>query len=197
MDQKVKPLRAAVYTRVSTSDQSTDAQRRELLELCGRRQWTIQEFTDTMTGAAASRPGLDALMDACRRGRVDVVVVWKFDRFARSSKQLLDALADFDALGIQFVSHQEAIDTTTSLGRFFFQVVAAFAELERSMIGDRVRSGLAAAKARGQTLGRPRAVAAGDPRIAGWKKRKAAGESWTCLAQASGIDRATLRRILA
>jgi DNA invertase Pin-like site-specific DNA recombinase len=149
--------RCAIYARISTGGQNVGMQLAELRELCRRRNWTIvSEFVDKgISGAADSRPELDRLMKDAHRGRFSVVAVWKFDRFARSTSHLLRALETFRGLGIEFVSLSEAIDTTTPAGKMVFTVLAAVAEVERSLIGERVRAGLRNAVAKGKRLGRP------------------------------------------
>jgi DNA invertase Pin-like site-specific DNA recombinase len=149
-------MKIAIYARVSTSKgQSVEMQLRELSEYCQRRSWTVAaEFVDEgVSGAKDSRPELDQLMEAAHRRRFDVVVVWKFDRFARSVSHLLRALETFNSLGITFVSLSESIDTSTPTGKMVFTVLGAVAELERSLIGERVRAGLRNAKAKGIRLG--------------------------------------------
>ena len=140
----MKAKKAAIYTRVSTTDQHPEMQEEELRDYVARRNWTIhQVYTDKgISGAVEKRPGLDAMMNDCRRRKVDVVVVWKFDRFARSLKQLLNALELFRELGIGFVSCTEAIDTSLPHGEMLFQIIGAIAQWERSLIAERVRAGL-------------------------------------------------------
>jgi DNA invertase Pin-like site-specific DNA recombinase len=129
----------------------------ELREYIRNRKWKIAgEYVDNgVSGASDSRPELNRLMADASRRRFDVVVVWKFDRFARSVSHLLRALETFRALGIEFVSLSENIDTSTPTGKMIFTVLGSVAELERSLIGERVRAGLRNAKARGKRLGRP------------------------------------------
>jgi len=131
-------------------------QLRELREYCARRGWRITgEFVDKgISGAKDRRPELDRMMADAHRRRFDAVVVWKFDRFARSVSHLLRALEAFQALGISFVSLSESIDTSTPAGKMMFTVLGAVAELERSLIGERVKAGLRYARARGVRLGR-------------------------------------------
>jgi DNA invertase Pin-like site-specific DNA recombinase len=131
-------------------------QQRELREYCKRRGWKIgNEFTDSgVSGAKASRPSLDNLMKQAHKRKFDAVVVWKFDRFARSVSHLLRALETFNSLGIAFVSLSESIDTSTPAGKMVFTVLGAVAELERSLIGERVRAGLRNAREKGVRLGR-------------------------------------------
>ena len=152
-------MKAAIYTRVSTHQQNTDLQRNELIEVCQRNGWdVVAEHTDAgISGAKGrdKRPGLDALMKGVMRKDYDVICVWSLDRMGRSLVDLVNILGDLDAKNVGFYSHQQALDTTTPSGRLMFSVVGAMAEYERSIIRERVISGLAAAKARGQKLGRP------------------------------------------
>jgi DNA invertase Pin-like site-specific DNA recombinase len=149
--------RVAMYTRVSTSDQHPEMQERELVEYAKRRNWKLYRIYGDkgVSGATERRPALDALFDDCRRLKIDVVVVWKFDRFARSLKQLLHALELFRKLGIAFVSCTEAIDTSLPHGEMLFQIIGAIAQWERSLIVERVRAGLQHARSQGKRLGRP------------------------------------------
>jgi DNA invertase Pin-like site-specific DNA recombinase len=131
----------------------------ELHNYCQRRGWEIAgEYVDVgVSGAKERRPHLDRLLVDCRKRGVDAVVVYRYDRFARSLRQLVNALCEFDALGIQFVSLHEGVDTSTPNGRLVFGIFASIAEFERDLIRERVRSGLAVARAKGKRLGRPRA----------------------------------------
>ena len=150
-------MRVAIYYRVSTTDQSPEAQIRELRTYAERRRFKyIEEYVETASGAAKSRPELDRLMASVRMRKVDLVLVWAFDRFARSTRQLVDTLEEFQELGVDFVSYTQQIDTTTAAGKLTFTVLAAIAEFERELIRERVRSGMAAAKARGKHVGRRR-----------------------------------------
>jgi DNA invertase Pin-like site-specific DNA recombinase len=150
-------MRAAIYVRVSTENQSTEMQEVELKEYLSSKRWQLKAvYRDNgVSGRQIGRPGLDALWKDCRKRRFDVVLVWRFDRFARSVEQLARALTEFEELGINFVSIKESIDTTTSAGRVVFYVMAALAAFEREIIAERVRSGLANAKSKGVRLGRP------------------------------------------
>ena len=170
------PLKRAVaYVRVSTSaksrygektafEQNPEVQEQPLRDLAQQRGWLITKvYSDRASGAKESRPGLNALMADARRGLFEVVVVWRFDRFARSGRQLVLALEEFRTLGIDFVSHQEALDTSTPMGKAMFMVIAAMAELEHcSIIRERVISGLEHASRNGTRsgcpVGRPRVV---------------------------------------
>jgi DNA invertase Pin-like site-specific DNA recombinase len=142
---------------VSSGEQNTGAQERALREYVQRRGWKFQQIyrDQGVSGASSNRPALTELMKACRRGSVDVVVVWKFDRFARSLKHLMSGLEMCRALGIDFVSVTEAVDTSEPAGELLFQLIGAVAQFERSLIAERVKSGLANARANGKVLGRP------------------------------------------
>jgi DNA invertase Pin-like site-specific DNA recombinase len=151
-------MRVAIYARVSTTNgQDPEMQLRELREYCQRRGWEIHhEYVDAgISGTKGKRPELDRLMADAHKRRFDIVIVWRFDRFARSVSHLLRALETFQALGIAFVSLSENIDTSTPTGKMIFTVLGAVAELERSLIVERVKAGLRNAKAKGKRLGRP------------------------------------------
>jgi DNA invertase Pin-like site-specific DNA recombinase len=154
-------MRVAIYARVSTAGngQSPEMQLRELREYCKHRGWEVSsEYVDIgISGSKDSRPELNRLMADAHKRRFDVVCVWKFDRFARSVSHLLRALETFKALGIEFCSFSEQMDTSTPTGRMIFTVLGAVAELERSLIAERVRAGLRNARANGKRLGRPSA----------------------------------------
>ena len=185
-------LRAALYARVSTGKQDEAMQLSEMREFCERRKWTLDIFADPgYSGAKASRPQLDRMMAECRRRKYDVVVVYRFDRFARSVKQLVEALAEFNELGIQFVSLHENVDTTLPQGKLLFHIFAAIAEFERELTRERVISGLAHARARGVTLGRPRRIVDAS-RIAALR---ASGASWREISRQLGVGLATLYRV--
>jgi DNA invertase Pin-like site-specific DNA recombinase len=148
--------RAGIYARVSTTEQHPEIQEKELVEYVSRRGWTYKLYCDKgISGATEKRPGLTALFEDCRRRKLDVVVVWKFDRFARSLRQLLNALDMFRQLGIDFVSCTEAIDTSLPHGEMLFQIIGAIAQWERSLIAERVKAGLQHARNQGKRLGRP------------------------------------------
>jgi DNA invertase Pin-like site-specific DNA recombinase len=144
-------------------DQNPEVQEQPLRELIEQHGWDLHRvYSDRASGTQESRPGLDALMRDARRGDFDMVVVWRFDRFARSVKQLVVALEEFRSLGIDFVSHQEALDTSSPIGKAMFTVIAAMAELERNIIRERVVSGLEYARHHGtrsgKPVGRPKAI---------------------------------------
>ena len=188
--------RTALYARISTSNngQSPEMQLRELREYCERRGWTVAgEYVDTgISGAKDRRPELDRLMSDAHKRRFDTVAVWKFDRFARSLSHLLRALDTFRVLGIEFVSLSESLDTATPAGRMVFTVLGAVAELERSLIVERVRTGLRNARAKGKRLGRPR-VYVNPARIAALRAR---GASWREISDETGISKGTAQRAL-
>jgi DNA invertase Pin-like site-specific DNA recombinase len=149
---------AVLYARVSTANhhQNPEAQLRDLRAFAKQRKWKItREFTDWgVSGAKDSRPELDKLMEDAKQHKFDAVLVWRFDRFARSVSHLLRALETFNSLGIAFVSLSEQIDTSTPAGKMVFTVLGAVAELERSLIGERIKAGLRNAKAKGVKLGK-------------------------------------------
>ena len=148
----MKQTRVAIYTRVSTDDQSTKTQEHELRQYAKHRRWTVQQvYTDHgFSGAAEKRPALDELLRDTRKRKFDVVLVWKFDRFARSLRQLVSALELFRKFGIDFVSATEAIDTSLPSGELVFQIFGAIAQFERALIGERVRAGLGEARRNGE-----------------------------------------------
>jgi DNA invertase Pin-like site-specific DNA recombinase len=187
--------RAAIYARVSTTNHGQDVtlQTRELEHFAQARGWRVAgQYLDVgISGAKDSRPALNRLMADAHRRKFDLVLVWKFDRFARSVSHLLRALETFNALGIGFVSLSEQMDTTTPAGKMVFTVLGAVAELERSLIAERVRAGLRNARAKGRTLGRPRAHV--DPlRI---EALRGQGFSWRAVAKELGVGVGTLYRI--
>ncbi|HYL74161.1 MAG TPA: recombinase family protein [Bryobacteraceae bacterium] len=205
-DRDMKTLRACACLRVSTAkktkhgetstfDQDPEAQEQSIRALITQRGWTLSRVYSDRAGAAKERqPGFDALMADARRGAFDVVVVWRFGRFARSVKQLVAALEEFRILGIDFVSHQEALDTSTPMGKAIFTVGAAMAELERSMVRERLLAGLQHARQRGtrsgRPIGRPRAVFSRDKAL----KLRAQGMSWRRIARETGVSIGSVRR---
>ena len=203
-----QPKRAALYVRVSTSnraarnqavfEQNPKVQEQPLRQMAEQRGWSVARvYSDRMSGASDQRPGLNALMQDARRGAFDVVVVWRFDRFARSIEQLVLALAEFRTLGIDFVSSQEALDTSTPMGKAMFTIIGAMAELERNVIRERIVAGLEHAKTHGTksgaAVGRPRAI---FDRAAVVELRSA-GRSWRETAAALGVSVRSARRVYA
>lgn len=149
--------RTALYLRVSTADQKPDLQYDGLRGYAARTGLdVVQDYCDVaVSGRREGRPQLNALMAATRNREIDCVLVWKFDRFARSTRHLLTALEEFDHLGVRFVSVQDQVDTDSPMGRAMFTIIGAMAELESSLISERVTAGMKAAAARGRPLGRP------------------------------------------
>src|SRR5215475_12363651 len=187
-------MRVALYGRVSTAEQNTEMQLGELRAYCQRRQWEIaEEFIDAgISGAKESRPALNRLLADAKRRKFDAVLVYRYDRFARSLRQLVNALAEFDALGIHFVSLHEGVDTSTPNGRLVFGIFASIAEFERELIRGRVRSGMAAARARGKRIGRPR-VTVNARKVA---TLRAQGTSWATICRETGLTKGTAQRAL-
>jgi len=168
-------------------------QTREIRQFSEVRGWQLaDEYVDSgISGAKDSRPELNRLMADAHKRKFDVVVVWKFDRFARSVSHLLRALETFNALGIAFISLSEQMDTTTPTGKMVFTVLGAVAELERSLIAERVRAGLRNARAKGKRIGRPR-VTSDIVRISALR---ASGASWRTIERELGISTRTARRL--
>jgi DNA invertase Pin-like site-specific DNA recombinase len=185
-------MKVAIYSRVSTHEQTTSGQLDELRSYCQRRKWSIvTEYTDVgISGSKESRPGLNQLLIDARRRKFDVVLVYRYDRFARSLRQLVNALCEFDALGIHFVSLHEGVDTSTPNGRLVFGIFASIAEFERELIRSRVRSGIAAARARGKRIGRPTAKVSNSEIT----KLLASGISMQGVAERLGCSAATICR---
>jgi DNA invertase Pin-like site-specific DNA recombinase len=152
--------RVAIYGRVSTAgkSQDVDLQLRDLRTYTASRGWVVfkEYIDDGVSGRKDKRPALDSMMNDARKRRFDVVVVWRFDRFARSTRHLVNSLEEFKHLGIDFVSFMENIDTSSPMGKAMFTIASAFAELEADLVKERVVAGLANARAKGKTLGRPK-----------------------------------------
>ena len=186
--------RVAIYGRVSTTNHGQDVavQTRDLEQFAQARGWRlVDSYLDVgISGSKDNRPQLDRLMADAHKRRFDIVIVWRFDRFARSVSHLLRALETFNALGIAFVSLSEQMDTTTPTGKMIFTVLGAVAELERSLIVERVRAGLRNARAKGKTLGRPRKIVDATKIAA----LRAQGRSWRDIAREVGTNTASARR---
>jgi len=187
--------RIAIYARVSTSGghQDPEMQLRELREYAERRDWEIFEtYTDTgVSGSKESRPALKRLMaDACQR-HFDAVLVWKLDRFGRSLRHLVNALAELEAFGVAFISLRDNLDLSTPSGRLMFQIIGAMAEFERALIQERVRAGLRNARAKGKRLGRPRVDLSGNQVAA----LRASGASLRAIAKELGVGVGTVHRL--
>ena len=184
-------MRAAIYARVSTKDQSCEMQLRDLRAYCTARGYTLTaEYVDIgQSGAKDSRPQLNELMAAARKRKFDSILVWRFDRFARSTKHLLLALEEFRTLGVQFISYQENMDTSSPLGQALFTIVSAVAQLERDLIRERVSGGIRNARACGKQLGRPRRIVNSDEIV----RLKTAGHSLRQIADKLGVGYGTVR----
>jgi DNA invertase Pin-like site-specific DNA recombinase len=181
-------IRAAIYARVSTLNAGQDPtmQTRELQEYCQRRGWAVHDvYVDNgVSGKKDSRPRLNRMMQDAHERRFDAVVVWRFDRFARSVSHLLRALETFSSLGVQFVSLSEQVDTSTPMGKMVFTVLGAVAELERNLIVERVRAGLRHARSKGKTLGRPKKSIDAAQVLS----MRASGDSWRVIARKLGVS---------
>jgi DNA invertase Pin-like site-specific DNA recombinase len=191
-----RPVRAALYARVSTSGngQDTGLQVDALRRLAEQRGWAVADVyvDEGVSGAVDSRPALDRMMGDARAGTLDVVAVWKFDRFARSTAHLLGALDEFRRCGVDFVSLTEAIDTGTAIGKMVYTLLAAVAEFERSLIQERVRAGVARAKENGKHIGRPRVEIDVRPAVALLEQ----GRGIKQVAKILNVPLSTLRRRL-
>ena len=185
--------RAALYTRVSTLDQHPETQLLDLRQMAAQRGYEIvQEYVDRISGAKARRPGLDQMMADARRGKFDVILVWASDRIARSVKHFLEVLDELNRIGVEYVSFRENIDTAGPLGRAIVVIVSAVAELERSLIVERVRAGMRRAKLEGRHIGRrpldlDREAILRDYRL---------GQSLGKIAREQGISKATVHRVV-
>jgi DNA invertase Pin-like site-specific DNA recombinase len=193
------PKQVALYTRVSTDHQTTENQERELREIADRMGWTIaMVYTDAGVSGAksrADRPGFDALCKDAARRRFDMVMSWSVDRLGRSLQDLVTFLTELHALGVDLYLYQQGVDTTTPAGKALFQMMGVFAEFERAMIQERVRSGLERAKAQGKTLGRPPIDAEKEAAIRADLRLGKAGIMK--LAAAHGVGVGTVQRIKA
>jgi len=186
--------KAAIYCRVSTSEQKTDMQLNDLRKFATDRNLSIyQEYVDNaVSGSVKKRPALDKLMEDASKKRFDIVLCWRFDRFARSSKHLVEALHTFKHFGIDFISYNENIDTGSPLGEAMFTIISAMAQLERDIIRERVKAGLRTARNKGKTLGRPKALVD----INKLKEMKNSGDSVRYIASRMDVSTATVSRLL-
>jgi len=188
-------MRVALYARVSTTNgQHPEMQLNELREYASRRDWEVMEYVDEgVSGSKESRPALNRMMADAHRRRFDAILVWKIDRFGRSLKHLVTALADLDSYGVAFISLRDNLDLSTPSGRLMFQVIGAMAEFELSLTKERVKCGLVNARAQGKQLGRPRRVVDRDTILS----MKAEGTSLRDIANKLGIGYGTVRTRLA
>jgi len=190
----MKDKRVAIYVRVSTKDQSVDMQLNDLERYSKERGLSVfNVYSDNgVSGTKESRPALSELMNDARKRRFDIVLVWRFDRFARSTKHLVTALYEFRNLGIDFISYQENIDTSSPLGEAIFTIISAMSKLERDIIAERVKGGLRKAKASGKRLGRPETGVDADKVI----EYKEQGKSIREIAKKMGLSRGKVERTL-
>jgi DNA invertase Pin-like site-specific DNA recombinase len=185
--------KAALYVRVSTPDQSIEPQLLDLRQMAAARGYEIvHEYSDKLSGTKSKRPGLDALLSDAQRHRFDVVMVWAFDRMARSVRHFLEVLDELNHLGIEFVSFRESIDTSGPLGRAMVVIVGAIAELERNLIVERVKAGMRRAKLDGRQIGRSRLDMNREQIV----HDRRSGMSLTQVAKKHGISRASVCRVM-
>jgi DNA invertase Pin-like site-specific DNA recombinase len=185
--------RAALYSRVSTYDQNPQTQILDLRQMAAQRGYEIvQEYSDKISGTKAKRPGLDQMMIDARRGRFDVLLVWACDRIARSTRHFLEVLDDLSRLEVEFISFRENIDTAGPLGRAIIVIIGAVAELERSLIVERVRAGMRRARLEGQRIGRAPLVL---DNLAIQQDRER-GQSIREIARGHSVSTATIQRVL-
>ena len=191
-----KSPRVALYCRVSTTGHGQDVglQLDELRQVGQQRGWATTEYVDDgVSGAATSRPALDQMLDAARRGKLDVVAVWKLDRLGRSLQHLLQVIDELASLGVGFVAVRDSgIDTTTPQGRLLLQLLGAFAEFEKAMIRERVVAGVRRAQMKGTHCGRPEVKLDLRPAVA----MLGSGYGLKSISKSLGVSRATLRRRL-
>ncbi len=186
-------IRVALYARVSTlNGQDPEMQLAELREYASRRGWSItREYVDQgVSGSKESRPELNQLMADAHLRKFDAVLVWKIDRFGRSLKHLVNALADLCAYGVAFISFRDNLDLSTPSGRLMFQIIGAMAEFERSPIQERVKAGLRNARAKGKKFGRPRALVDADQVAA----LRSDGLSWSQVCRTLNVSKGSAQR---
>ena len=185
---------AAIYVRVSTPDQHVESQLYDLRELASQRGFeVVHEFADRgFCGKNARRPGLDALMADARRKKFSVVLVAAFDRIARSTRNFLQVIDELDSMGIEFISRRENVDTSGPMGRLFVTIISAIAELERSLVADRVKSGMRRAKLEGRQIGRSRLDVNREQVV----QDRRSGMSLTQVAKRHNISRASVCRLM-
>jgi len=188
--------RAALYVRVSTDAQTVENQIRELRQVAKRRGWDVEEvYKDAGISGAKGRnwrPGLDAMLKDAKRRKFDIVMAWAIDRLGRSLSDLLDTIQHLEACGVDLYLDQQAIDTTTPMGKLVFQLTGAFAEFERTMIRQRIKAGLKRAVAQGVKLGRPKIDSATERKA---RKQLAKGEGILKVARSLGLGTGTVQRI--
>jgi len=188
--------RAAIYLRVSTDDQTTENQRQALVEVAGRRGWSVVETYEDQGVSGAKgrdqRPGFDRMLKDAGRRRFDVLAVWSIDRLGRSTAAVATALDDLEAAGVAIYADKEGVDASTAHGRAMLEMASVFARLERSMIVERVKAGMARAKAEGKHVGRPRT---NEDTVAAIRAMLAGGRGMISTAKALGVGVGTVHRI--
>ncbi len=186
--------RVAIYVRVSTKDQSVEMQLNDLERYSKERSLNVfKVYKDNgISGTTESRPALSELMNDAKKRKFDIVLVWRFDRFARSTKHLVNALYDFRNLGIDFISYQENIDTSSPLGEAIFTIISAMSKLERDIIAERVKGGLRKARANGKRLGRPKSEVDTDKIVEYRRQNKSIRQ----IASEMNLSRGTVERTL-
>lgn len=183
-----------IYARVSTKDQDPDLQIRQLLQFAKDRNFkVIKTYEEKVSGANGKRPLYQEMLDDVRKKKADAVLVWKLDRFARSTRELLERLEEFRTLGVELLSYTENIDTTTPIGKAFFQIAAVIAEFERDLIRERIIAGMENAKAKGKRLGRP---AISEETVNEIKRLKEKGLSHNAIIKKTGLDKKTILKYL-
>lgn len=191
---KKQAKRVVIYTRVSTEDQKLDQQVYELKEFAKSRSWNVvQVFEEKRSAADKDRPGLKEAIELARSRKIDIFLVWKFDRFARSVSMLVNTLDEFNALGVEFVSLKDKIDTMTPVGKMSFAVIAAMAEMERDIMSERIKAGIEARRRSGKAIGRPSKGDALKSEILGLKSRKLSNRK---IARELGIHPTTVASII-
>lgn len=186
--------RTIIYARVSTRDQNPQMQIKDLRNYVkARKLKLIEEYVDYASGSNNDRANYLKLLNDVRKRKCDIVIVWKFDRFARSTKELINALEEFKSLGVNFISYQENIDTGTPAGKVLFTLISAFAEFEREVIRERVKAGMDAARAKGKIIGRPRIKKFQIDEV---KKLKSKGVYWKDIVKRVGVSKSTYYQII-
>ena len=194
----MKTKMAAVYVRVSTTDQHTELQETELQQYCEHRGWQCRVYRDAgQSGAKDNRPALLELMQDARKRKIDVIVIWALDRLARSLKHLLTIAEECRTLGVDIVCLRQNIDTTLPAGRLTFQVLGAVAEFEREMLRERVKAGMAQAKRSGKRIGRPALRHFSSIEAEQVRSRRAQGQSVRQLAKALGTTQWMISKVCA
>ncbi len=189
--------RVAIYARVSTNGQTVTNQLRELRQVAKHQGWkVVGEFIDRGVSGAkgrAQRPQFDKLCNAATRREIDLIMSWSVDRLGRSLQHLVTFLGEIHAKGVDLYLHQQGVDTSTPAGKALFQMCGVFAEFERSMIQERVKAGLARARAQGKTLGRPRVAASIERKV---RTHRTKGMGIKAIAKKLGIGTGTVQRIV-